>query len=234
MIRQLEAEWLDALPAQDKRAQASRRDLRRLNILMGQVGLMASALRACARSVPRTIVDLGGGDGSFMLRVAQKLSGDWRGVRVISVDRGAVVSDETWRTFAALGWRIESVTMDVFDFLELGEHADAITVNLFLHHLTEDDLRRLFTLAAARGNLLVACEPRRALFPLVATRLLWAIGCNDVTRHDAFLSVRAGFRGRELSALWPVDAGWLVEEGAAGLFSHRFIARRLAPGAPRP
>ncbi len=246
MMRHLEAEWLDALPAQDRRAQASRRDLRRLNILMGQAELMAAALRARGHPGPRTIVDLGGGDGSFMLRVARKLAracprnvgigfrtrtcaseNDWRDIRIVSIDRGPLVSEQTRSAFAALGWRIEPVTMDAFDFLEFGERVDAVAVNLFLHHLPEVALRRLFVLAAARTDLLVACEPRRALLPLLTSKLLWLIGCNDVTRHDAVLSVRAGFRGGELSALWPPDAGWLVEEGAAGLFSHRFIACRV-------
>jgi hypothetical protein len=47
-----------------------------------------------------------------------------------------------------------------------------------------------------------------------------------VTRHDAVISVRAGFAGRELSALWPDRDRWLVIEGPAGRFSHRFVAQR--------
>jgi hypothetical protein len=47
-----------------------------------------------------------------------------------------------------------------------------------------------------------------------------------VTRHDAVLSVRAGFAGRELSALWPSADGWKLEERRAGLFSHLFVAHR--------
>jgi hypothetical protein len=36
-----------------------------------------------------------------------------------------------------------------------------------------------------------------------ARKLLWLIGCNAVTRHDAAVSMRAGFIRQELSALWP-------------------------------
>jgi hypothetical protein len=57
--------------------------------------------------------------------------------------------------------------------------------------------------------------------------LLWAIGCNAVTRHDATVSVRAGFSGNELSALWPADSGWQLTERRAGFFSHVFVARRM-------
>ena len=58
-------------------------------------------------------------------------------------------------------------------------------------------------------------------------RLMWLIGCNDVTRHDAVVSVRAGFTNRELSALWTAS-GWKLEERAAPPFSHLFVARRDA------
>ena len=36
-----------------------------------------------------------------------------------------------------------------------------------------------------------------------------------MTRHDAVVSVRAGFRDGELSALWPHEPGWKLDEGAA-------------------
>ena len=66
----------------------------------------------------------------------------------------------------------------------------------------------------------------RGCLPLAGSHMLGLIGCNDVTRHDAVLSVRAGFTGRELSALWPKDDGWMLEERRAGLFSHLFTAYR--------
>ena len=76
--------------------------------------------------------------------------------------------------------------------------------------------------------MLLATEPRRGSFPLAAARLLWAIGANGVTRHDAAASVRAGFAGKELSALWPAGQGRPIEERRGGLFSHVFAA-----GLPR-
>ncbi len=61
-------------------------------------------------------------------------------------------------------------------------------------------------------------------------RLLPLIGCNRVTRHDAAVSVQAGFTGAELTALWP--AGWRITESAAGLFTHSFIATSHTEAAP--
>ena len=73
-------------------------------------------------------------------------------------------------------------------------------------------LAELLRLISQRAKLFIALEPRRARWPLFCSRLLWAIGCNDVTRHDAVVSVRAGFNGKEISALWP-DKTQLAVDG---------------------
>jgi hypothetical protein len=52
------------------------------------------------------------------------------------------------------------------------------------------------------------------------------IGCNAVTRHDAAASIRAGFAGGELSALWPGAETWRIDERKCGFSSHCFMASR--------
>ena len=125
-------------------------------------------------------------------------------------------------------WNFRVVVADAFKFLKEpeGERFDAIFANLFLHHFEDERLRELLALAAARTDLFVACEPRRSALALAGTRALGAIGCNDVTRHDARVSVLAGFRDRDLSILWPAD-GWRVEERTAPPFGHAFRAERI-------
>ena len=232
--RQLEPEWLDQMPADDPRAIRTRRDLRRVNAYMRNVSCMASALRKHgAGRQPHTIVDLGSGDGQFMLRVARRLAPHWRNIKVILQDRQNIVSDATRESFAALQWRAETVCADVFDFLAdaRSAHVDVVTANLFLHHFTDEQLARLLAEAAQLAWLVVACEPRRAKFVVRASRLLWAVGCSDVTVHDAVVSTRAGFTGNELSALWPSQDHWQLHEHPAALFTHCFAARRPARAA---
>src|SRR5215813_14761592 len=224
--RRLEPEWLDHLPADDPRAMRSRRDLTRVNSFMGNAGRMADALLQHAGATPRTIVDLGSGDGQAMLQVARRLAPRWRDVSVVLLDQQNIVSEATRAGFTALGWRAEPTSADVFDFLARVQPVDVITANLFLHHFVDEQLRRLFEQVARATSLMVACEPRRSKFVVEASRLLWAVGCNDVSVHDAVASARAGFNDKELSALWPRDPEWQVNEQTAGLFSHRFIARR--------
>jgi hypothetical protein len=195
---------------------------------------MARALAAHYGPVaPRAILDLGSGDGRFMLRVAALLARRWRYVTVTMLDQQDIVDSATRRGFDALGWSSKTITGDLFGALgdgRIGE-VDIITANLFLHHFTEAQLGSLLARLAPLASLFAACEPRRGVLPLLGSRLLWAIGCNDVTRHDAVLSVEAGFNGRELSALWPESSEWKLHEQAARLFTHCFVARRTHVGA---
>jgi hypothetical protein len=206
LARVLEGEWLDDLPHEDPRAMRSRRDLVRVNALMGNPRIVAKEL---SRLGPlRSVAEIGSGDGAFMRAVLARL--DLRDITVHLVDR------------QPLG----TVTADVFEWLADPAHrADAIVANLFLHHFTDNSLRRMFALLALRTRAFIACEPRRSSVALAGARALGLVGCNDVTRHDAVVSVRAGFAGRELTTLWPADESWSLEEGPRGLFSHGFVAR---------
>jgi hypothetical protein len=233
--RRVEPEWLDELPQADPRAMWSRRDLKRINGWMLQARIMTRLLvTALDGRTPRILVELGAGDGTFMLALAKRLAPRWRNVKVTLVDRQNIVTERTRQAFHDLGWQAEIVCADVFDYLQRARPgcADIVLVNLFLHHFERDSLTKLLGDAARLAGAFAACEPWRAESGLIGSRLLWAIGCNDVTRHDALVSVRAGFRGRELSELWPTDDGWRLQEGPALPFTHCFLARRAGTIAP--
>jgi hypothetical protein len=233
--RQIQPEILDDLAVDDPLAIQSRRDLRKVNAVMGHTGMMTRALRA-APSPLRRLVELGSGDGTFLLKVIQRL-GRQTGMRAVLVDRRPSVSAATLDGFKASGWTIDICESDVFEWLcqPRAETADVTIANLFLHHFREGELANLLNLAAEQTRRFIACEPRRSRTALAATSLLPLLGCNDVTLHDARVSVRAGFRDREVSALWPPDAGWQLSERQRGLFTHAFVAARdetLSAAAP--
>lgn len=230
--RRVEPEWLDELPADDPRAMRSRRDLARVNRLMANAGIVADAFKSMPepKSIhPATmlrIAEIGAGDGEFALRLANLLS-PAPGASFTLLDRQGIVKAQVRGRFEDLGWKAEAVERDVFEWLEDPSTPafDAIVANLFLHHFDTGPLARMLRLISLKTPRFVACEPRRSGAALVGSRLLGLVGCNDVTRHDAVASVRAGFRGGEISALWP-QAGWIGRESARGLFSHCFAAWR--------
>jgi hypothetical protein len=240
--RQVVPELLDSLPVDDPLAIGSRADLRRINRIMGAQSLLIRALDPLlgAGSGPARLVEIGAGDGSLLLRVAQRRAKDWPQVHLGLLDLQPVVSGDTLQRYRRLGWDCEVLHADVFDWLARDampstsqgpDAADApiIIANLFLHHFEGERLAAIVAGMAARARAVVCIEPRRSRGALVGSHLLGAIGCNRVTRHDAVVSVRAGFRGSELTALWPQDDRWRLDEGDAGLFSHRFVAVRAQP-----
>jgi hypothetical protein len=224
MNRLVEPEWLDALAPDDPRAIHSRHDLRRVNAWMGNAQIMAGALASHSARGPRQITDLGAGDGHFLLRVAEKLN--WPDANATLLDLKNIVSAKTIADFTNLGWRAEAVIADVFAWRPA---SNSIAVaNLFLHHFENDRLAVLLRNISERAGLFVAVEPRRSAFPFLASQLLWLIGCNATTRHDAATSISAGFTGDEISALWPDQTRWQLTERSAGPFSHLFVARRIS------
>lgn len=231
MKRVVEPELLDTLPADDPRAQRSRRDLERINRVMGSATLLGSALDDVLRmDDPVRLVELGAGDGRLLMRIAERHAGHWPPIQLHLLDLKPVVGAATLAAYRSIGWQAETVRADVLEWLARPAQDDAkptvIIANLFLHHFNGERLQSLLRGIAARAHAFVCLEPRRSALALFASRLVGLIGANGVTRHDAVASVRAGFHGRELSGLWPDADTWRLDERAVGMFSHLFTAVR--------
>ena len=240
--RTVVAELLDDLSPLDPAALRSRRDLRRLHRAMGSRAILLRGLRgmvkARAGAQPLRLLELGAGDGSLMLGAARSLAGGWPPVELTLLDAQPLLDPATIADYAQLGWSALPLVSDVFDWAASATDGsaasrnarrwDLILCNLFLHHFEAPQLRLLLGAVAARGDRFFACEPRRDWLALTGSRLVGALGAGPVTRVDAVRSVQAGFRGQELSALWPATAaGCRMQEYSAGLFSHCFRTQRI-------
>lgn len=236
LARVVEAEALDHLAPDDPLAVRSRRDLKRVHTAMGTRVTLCRALRSLPlpppREAPLRVLELGAGDGSLMLRVANARLPGWERVELTLLDRVSLLTDATVALYAQAGWRARTRVVDVFDWSREPRpderRWDLVVTNLFMHHFEGDALTVLLAAIARRADRFLACEPRRGWLALAGSHLIGAIGANAVTRQDAVLSVHAGFRGRELSSRWPgaTPSDWALEERAAGAFSHLFTAVR--------
>lgn len=241
-------EELDHLQPDDPSAIRSRNDLRRVHRAMGTCGVLTQELSAAVphRSMgrlPLRVLELGAGDATLMLRVAGALKPRWPQVQLTLLDQVDLLHPKTHAAYAAIGWSAKPMTMDALAWARQqntqgtpGQDEmpvwDVVVANLFLHHFEREDLQALLAAIARCSRVFVACEPRRSGFALAASHWIGALGAGSVTRADAVTSVRAGFSGAELSALWaPISDGWVLAERPAGLFSHCFRAERMTPVA---
>ena len=249
------AETLDGLDERDPAAQRSRRDLRRIHLAMGTRTILRRALvdmigcdgdgggdddrerePSPASHRPVRILELGAGDGSLMLGVARALDRRWGRVELTLLDRQSLIDPATVEAYGELGWTAVPRVVDVLAWADQASDAcaesaaarwDLIVTTLFLHHFDGAALARVLGAVERRTERFFACEPRRAPLALAGSHLVGALGANAVTRADAVLSVHAGFRGDELTRLWPGRADeWQVREYRAGLFSHCLRADR--------
>jgi hypothetical protein len=193
--------------------------------------MMTDILQQCLNGQSeRRMVELGAGDGHFLLTVARRLRKRWPAAEATLVDRLDVVDPQVRECFGFLGWHIRAEVAEAAEWLRQTppRSAGIVLSNLLLHQLPAEPLAELLRLAARSASVVVALEPRRAWWPHFCARFLWLAGCGPVTRHDGLVSIRAGFAGRELSALWLEAGRWELTERRAGLFSHLFVARRKA------
>ncbi len=221
-------EVLDNLTPEDPKARRSRRDLRRVHRAMRSISALNHALsRLRLAAHPKSILELGAGDGSLLLRLAAAVRPRWPGVKLTLLDRQRIVNSETVESYRRHGWEVTTVCEDVLIWARQSarQRYDLTVATLFLHHFKESELRELLRGVVSQSRAFIAIEPRREMLAKVGSRLIGLLGTNAVTREDAVKSVDAGFIDDEITAAWPfTDKTWWTQEFRVLPFSHGFIA----------
>jgi SAM-dependent methyltransferase len=214
MERTLVPELLDSLPHEDPAALHSRRDLRKINRLMRTEPWFVRTLAARLRPGER-VLELGAGMGELGRRLHAA------GLLVDGLDRRPRPAD--WP--AGRAWH----QVDLLDFHGLGAY-DAVIASLMLHHFTEGQLAELGRRLQGGPRLVCACEPARSRANQIWFRILGPLlGVNHVTRHDAHVSIAAGFRGSELPRILGLAApAWEVVCQVGVFGGYRMTAVRAA------
>ena len=188
--RTVQAELLDSLPHDHPDALDNRRDLRLINTIMGNHRWLARTLRA-HRGSGRSALEIGAGTGELARRLWRR---HWRADGLdLCPAPGDWPAEAHWH-------RADLRTFDGFDTYEV------VYGNLIFHQFSTSELRAVGSRIQRHARLLLACEPARhwrwqQLFRLLAP----LIGANHVSRHDAAVSIAAGFRGEELPRLLGLD-----------------------------
>ncbi len=205
-------ELLDHLAADDPEALRSRRDLRRINFLMGNERWICRTLRRFPSEADRGIVEIGAGDGML----CNKLARMFPQARVAAYDLAPPP--------AKLDARIVWQRGDVFETAP-PVAGGILIANLFLHHFEELALKELGCWMAP-FEVLVFNEPDRTRMPHFLGRLMWP-GINAVTRHDMHVSIDAGFAtGEMVRFLGLMEPRWRIRETCIWRGARRVVACR--------
>jgi hypothetical protein len=201
-------EILDSLNPADPRAIRSRRDLRLIDLYLGNSRWIVRQLKR-QTPAPARIIEIGAGEGDLCRKVQT------------SLPSSAVTGLDLIQRPASLPSDIQWIGGDFFQTLP-NIDADACVGSLILHHFSNEALHELGVRLQSFRNL-TFCEPLRSRLPLFLSKLSAAF-MSEVTRHDMPASIRAGFRPGELPALLGLDSKkWSVRES-----SHWRGALRLA------
>ncbi|MES2437612.1 MAG: hypothetical protein V4584_01010 [Verrucomicrobiota bacterium] len=202
-------ELLDHLSADDPEAMRSRRDLRRINFLMGNERWVCRTVARHAESANRGIVEIGAGDGMLCAKLARLFP------------QAAVAAYDLAPRPADLNPAVCWNRGDIFA-AAVPETGGVLIANLFLHHFEGETLSTLGRWFQ-HFELLVISEPDRARFPHFLGGMLhpWI---NRVTRHDMHVSIDAGFRDGEIRRLLGVDPGrWQMRESSTWRGARRVV-----------
>ncbi len=165
-------------------ARAFHRDLALIHRLMGNWTAIAG--RLAQPPIPRSVLDIGCGDGALLRHIRAKLNiPDVTGVDLKPPD--CVIPD------------IPVVTADATR--DLLPAADAAVSVMMLHHLTEDQIIALIRNAGRSVKRFICLDPVRhplplALYTVFLCPMLSRVGCADGKQ-----SIRRSFRPEELQAL---------------------------------
>jgi hypothetical protein len=197
-VRVIVPEILDSLPSEDERAIRSRKELHWINALMGNERWILQRLHDHRHLLDKGVVEWGAGEGFLCGKIQKKFSH----AHVTAVDlvtKPSHVSNEIlWLTGDLLKMPIPEATQ-------------VIVANLFLHHLTDDQLRQCMPWFR-NASVLIFNEPLRK-----RTSHLWGAFLRpileEVTRHDMRVSIDAGFVKSELSVIWSeIKDEWMIQE----------------------
>ena len=216
MIRTVKPEILDQLPENHPDALHNRRDLLIFNHLMGNFRWFNSELKKRLVDSDR-LLEIGAGMGDL---------GRWLNPRVLNKQGVSIDGLDQWSrpTHWPELWNWHQGDLRSFDGYD---RYNIVLANLVLHQFEDQELHRLGQEIGKCAKLILISEPARRKLHLFQIKLATILGTSYVTKHDARVSIEAGFINDELPELLGLDLKqWECTCEVGFLGQYRMIAVR--------
>lgn len=202
--RSYEKEFLDnsAIAAAD--LFQTLRELHVINTFLGGYKASVRGLREILKTKPavRNILDIGFGGGDFIKKLSAFADSRKLPLFFYGVDLKSDCIQYAEKNLASLSNK--ALICDDYRNIspELLGKIDIIHCSLFLHHLTDEEILRLFTFGKAHKCILLANDLHRHWLAYYSIHWLTALFSKSwLVKNDACLSVRRAFKKGELELL---------------------------------
>ncbi len=205
-------ELLDHLPTDDPEALRSRRDLRRINLFMGNERWICRQVRRFPEAANRGIVEIGAGDGGLCERLARQFP------------KSPVAAYDLAPAPQFPESRVDWHQGDLFE-TPAPTAGGVVVANLFIHHFEGEALAALGRWMK-HFEVIILNEPDRCRLPHLLGGIMHPF-MNRVTRHDMHVSIDAGFQQGELANFLGLHHDvWQLRETSTWRGARRVIALR--------
>lgn len=229
MERVIKPEILDTLKPDDPAALHNRRDLRLFNLAMGNYRWMARSIRHTVHpGEPILEIGAGMGDLGFHLLskgVAKDQMPDNHDA-LPALPACSYAGLDLWPRPTAWPRNWDWYQADLTSFADYHRYPVLIG-NFILHQFEDAVIRDLFARIVPDLRVILFCETVRRPLHLYQLPIGNVFGMNDVSRHDARVSIEGGFYRNELPELMQLDpTEWTINVKMTLLGAYRLQAIR--------
>ena len=185
---------MDDFSIQDERIDTALSELKIINKYLGGISTTQAALKLFLRNDNKEFKVLDIGSGSSDNLIAAKDS--FPNIKILSIDKNL-------RTLTAVKNFIPKINSDAFYLPLKNDSCDLVHVALFLHHFTEDQIKKLLNefLRISKKGIIIN-DLQRSYLALLGIKLLTLLfSKSEMVKHDAPISVKRGFSKSELNKL---------------------------------
>lgn len=186
---------MDDFSIQDERIDRALHELKIINKYLGGVSTTKSALKYFVDSENEDlkILDIGSGSSDNLIEAKSK----YPNLKIFSIDKNL-------RALSNSKNNLKKINSDAFNLPVKNNVCDIVHAALFLHHFTFEELEKLlieFLRISSKG--IIINDLQRSYFAFLGIKVLTVIfSKSQMVKNDAPLSVKRGFRKKELLKLF--------------------------------